>query len=75
MKLVVYEARSWFARNQQSFDLIQMSLVDTWAATAAGAYSLSENGLYTLEAWKIFLSQLRTGGLHGQSVVSGRSPG
>ena len=64
VKLVVDEGRSWFARNQQSFDLIQMSLVDTWAATAAGAYSLSENGLYTLEAWKIFLSRLSDRGVY-----------
>ncbi len=41
-----------------------MSLVDTWAAIAAGAYSLSENGLYTLEAWKIFLSRLSDRGVY-----------
>ena len=76
VKLVVDEGRSWFARNQQSFDLIQMSLVDTWAATAAGAYSLSENGLYTLEAWKIFLSRLSDRGVYTVSRwYRGRSPG
>ena len=63
VSLVLDEARSWFARTTQTFDLIQMSLIDTWAATGAGAFSLSENGLYTLEAWKIFLSRLKTGGV------------
>ena len=33
----VDEARSWFARAKRSFDVIQMSLIDTWAATGAGA--------------------------------------
>ena len=50
------EARSWFARTERSFDIIQMSLIDTWAATGAGAFTLSENGLYTIEAWQIFLN-------------------
>lgn len=59
----VDEARSWFARTPQTFDLIQMSLIDTWAATGAGAFTLSENGLYTVEAWQRFLSRLNPGGL------------
>ena len=37
------------------FDVIQISLIDTWAATAAGAFVLSENSLYTVEAWTLFL--------------------
>ena len=45
-------------RTSDRFDVIQMSLVDTWAATGAGAFTLSENGLYTREAWRIFLDRL-----------------
>jgi hypothetical protein len=45
IRLVVDEARSWFARSAERFDLIQMSMIDTFAATGAGACSLSENGL------------------------------
>ena len=41
-----------------------MSLVDTWAATGAGAYSLSENGLYTVEGWKHFLDALTPNGVY-----------
>lgn len=59
----VDEARSWFARSEETFDVIQMSLVDTWAATGAGAYSLSENGLYTVEAWLTFLERLEPDGV------------
>ena len=39
-----------------------MSMIDTWAATGAGAFSLSENGLYTLEGWRAFLSTLNDRG-------------
>ena len=60
----VDEARSWFARTNERFDLIQMSLIDTWAATGAGAFSLSENGLYTVEGWKHFLDALTPNGVY-----------
>jgi len=63
VRLVVDEARSWFARTEETFDLIQMSLIDTWAATGAGAFSLSENGLYTVEGWKQFLGRLTPDGV------------
>jgi hypothetical protein len=57
------EARSWFARTRQKFNLIEMSLVDTWAATGAGAFSLSENGLYTVQGWQHFLDALTPDGV------------
>jgi hypothetical protein len=60
---VTDEARSWFARTGDSFDLIQMTMIDTWAATGAGAFTLSENGLYTVEGWRIFLSHLAPDGV------------
>lgn len=63
MTFHVDEARSWFARSRERFDLIQMSLIDTWAATGAGAYTLSENGLYTEEAWRLFLKHLTEKGV------------
>lgn len=62
VKLIHAEARSWFASHPETFDIIQMSLIDTWAATGAGAFALSENGLYTVEAWNTFLSRLNPGG-------------
>ena len=40
-----------------------MSMVDTWAATGAGAFSLSENGLYTVEGWRKFLGSLAPNGV------------
>jgi hypothetical protein len=59
----VDEARSWFARTDRTFDVVQMSLIDTWAATGAGAFTLSENGLYTVEAWRIFMERLTPEGV------------
>ena len=63
IRLNVDEGRSWFARTSEKFDVIEMSMVDTLAATGAGAFSLSENGLYTVEGWRIFLSALEPDGL------------
>ena len=57
------DARSWFAATHEKFDLVQMSMVDTWAATGAGAFTLSENGLYTLEGWRAFLKSLNPNGV------------
>src|SRR5581483_5878692 len=67
LQLHVDDARSWFASTPQKFDLVQMSMIDTWAATGAGAFSLSENGLYTLEGWRAFLNTLTD---HGVFTVS-----
>ena len=61
------EARSYFTRNEETYDIIQMSLIDTWAATGAGAFTLSENGLYTVEGWQVFLDRLNPGGLFSVS--------
>jgi hypothetical protein len=63
VRFVNDEGRSWFARTKDTFDLIQMSLIDTWAATGAGAFTLSENGLYTTQALKIFLARLSPSGV------------
>ncbi len=63
VRLVADEARSYFSRHPERCAVLQMSMTDTWAATAAGAYSLSENSLYTLEAWKVFFSRLADDGL------------
>lgn len=61
--LVTDEARSYLSRTPLSCSVLQMSLIDTWAATGAGAFSLSENGLYTVEGWRVFLSRLAPDGV------------
>jgi hypothetical protein len=61
--LVHDEARSYIARSKEKFGIIQASLIDTWAASSAGAYVLTENGLYTKEGWQTFLSRLTDDGI------------
>jgi len=63
VKLVQDDGRSYMARTKERFSVLQMSMVDTWAATGAGAFSLTENGLYTVEAWKMFLHRLKDDGV------------
>jgi hypothetical protein len=63
VQLVHEDGRSYFSRASSDFRLIQASLIDTWAATGAGAHALGENGLYTLEAWRTFLNRLEPGGV------------
>ncbi len=63
VRFVNDEARSYVARTATRFDSIQISLIDTWAATAAGAFVLSENSIYTVEAWRTFLSRLTDRGV------------
>ena len=63
MALVNAEARSYINHSSDRYDLIQISLVDTWAATAAGGLTLTENRLYTVEAWDDFYRALKPGGL------------
>ncbi len=63
LRLVHDEARAFLTRTDERFDVIQMSLLDTWAATGAGAFTLTENGLYTVEAFEVFLDALTQQGL------------
>ncbi len=57
------EARSYLERTPSRHDIIQITLIDTWAATSAGAFALTENSLYTVEAWDLFLNRLSDRGV------------
>lgn len=61
--IVVEDGRSFVRRSQDRYDVLQATLVDTWASTAAGAFALSENNLYTTEAFVDYLSHLRPRGV------------
>jgi len=65
--LVQDEARSYLAHDRRQYSAIAMSLIDTWASTGTGAYSLSENGLYTVEAWQTFMQRLTADGIFSVS--------
>jgi hypothetical protein len=61
--LHVTDGRSYLRSSQQQFDVVQMTLVDTWASTAAGAFALSENNLYTVEAFREYFEHLKPDGM------------
>jgi hypothetical protein len=63
VRTFVDDGRSFIRRSREQYDVIQASLVDTWAATAAGAYTLTENSLYTSEAFGEYLDRLTDNGL------------
>ena len=56
------EARSFLSDTAKSYDLVQLSLVDTFNASSAGLYALNESYLYTLEAVKQYLQHLKPDG-------------
>lgn len=60
---IVSEGRAFARRNPGTYDLLQVAMIDTWAATTAGAYSLSENSLYTTEAFIDYMKALKPGGM------------
>jgi hypothetical protein len=59
----IEDGRSFVRRSTEKYQVIQATLVDTWASTAAGAFALSENNLYTAEAFHDYLSHLTDDGL------------
>jgi spermidine synthase len=59
----VTDGRSYLRSTPQRFDVVQMTLVDTWASTAAGAFALSENNLYTVDAFREYFDHLNPNGM------------
>jgi hypothetical protein len=59
----IEDGRSFVRRSTEKFQVIQATLVDTWASTAAGAFALSENNLYTTDAFRDYLTHLTPDGL------------
>ena len=55
-------ARSYLRRTGERFDVIQVSLADSFRPVLAGAYGVSENYLYTVEAFESYYSRLAPGG-------------
>lgn len=61
--LHIDEGRDFIARSSEAYDLVQLVLVDTWAASASGALALAENHLYTAEAFEAFCGKLSDQGV------------
>jgi hypothetical protein len=56
------EARAYLARTPHRYDLIQISMLDSFAAAGAGTHALNESYLYTVEALEAMHAHLREGG-------------
>jgi len=61
--IFVEDGRSFVRRSTDQYQVLQATLVDTWAATAAGAFALSENNLYTTDAFRDYLLHLTGDGM------------
>jgi Spermine/spermidine synthase domain len=67
VKLFIDDGRHFISSTTSKYDTIVIKLVDSWAAQLAGGYALSENYLYTVEAFKQYLSHLN--GDNGKLVL------
>jgi len=62
VEAILSEGRTFIRRTDRRFDVILMGFVDSWAAVASGGLSLSENHLYTVEAFHAYLDHLSPDG-------------
>src|SRR5215211_3707830 len=56
--LFIDDGRRFISSTAEKYDVIVLKLVDSWAAQLAGGYALSENYLYTVEAFQQYLRHL-----------------
>ncbi|MFH1573870.1 MAG: hypothetical protein ABIG68_07780, partial [Acidobacteriota bacterium] len=63
VEVVVAEGRHFIENDRRRYDRIVLIGVDTFAATEAGAFALSENYLYTVEALTALYRHLKPGGI------------
>src|SRR2546429_622107 len=57
------EGRNFISRTNRKFDIILLGFVDSWASVASGGLSLSENYLYTAEAFRAYYDHLSDDGI------------
>ena len=63
VSLEVREARQFMHSSQEQYDLIQLSLIDSFVNSAGGLRSATEDYLYTVEAFTDYLAHLTDSGL------------
>jgi hypothetical protein len=63
VEAILSEGRTFVRRTTRQFDVILLGFVDSWAAVASGGLSLSENHLYTVEAFEAYYDRLTSDGL------------
>jgi len=63
VEVVQSEGRNFISRTAASFGVIFLGFVDSWASVASGGLSLSENYLYTTQAFAGYYDRLTDDGL------------
>jgi spermidine synthase len=63
VEVIVDEARSRLSSVDRIFDIIQLSLIDTFSLNAAGGFVFSENYLYTVEGFQEYFEHLSDDGI------------
>ena len=71
--IFVEDGRAFVRRSADKYQVMQATLVDTWASTAAGAFALSENNLYTTDAFRDYLTHLTDDGILAIHALGFRS--
>jgi len=61
--IAVEDGRSFLRRSREKYQVVQLTLIGNWGSTNAGAYALTENSLYTVEALRDYLGHLTDDGL------------
>ena len=56
------EARGFLSQNNKKYDLINLSMVDSFSASSGGLNAINENYLYTIEAFEQYLNSLSKNG-------------
>jgi spermidine synthase len=62
VRMHIGEARGFVAASADRYELIQIPLLDAFAAAAAGTVSLNASFVYTIEAFETYLDHLEPGG-------------
>ena len=63
VKVIVDEGRSFVKRSREKYDILNLALVDTLAASLAGALAFNEMNLYTVESFIDYFKHLKKDGI------------
>jgi len=63
VEVIQSEGRNFISRTDRKFDTIFLGFVDSWASVASGGLSLSENYLYTTQAFRAYYDHLSENGV------------
>jgi hypothetical protein len=63
VQIVHQELRTYARQTDRRFDVVQLALNDTYRPVTSGAFTLTENYVYTVEGFEAFLDLLREDGV------------